>query len=589
MTRFPKVTPLLGAFALALAACGTDPQSPPGEVRIALTSAPTSVYPGGSHNRYASTIVLATYETPLTYRPLGESKRLAPQLATAMPLVSDDGLVVTLKLRKDAVFTDDPAFPDGRGRPVTAHDVAYSILRHFDPALALTTTGAAQFRDHLVGIKTWQGDYAAPPEGIEVIDEHTVIFRLVAPTYEFLHTLATAKAAVVPREAEQYHGDDLARRTVGSGPYTLTQFDEARAVLERNPRYPVRRYSLVEAGYVPGQDDQRLEALEGRQLPMIPRVRLEFASDPASRWLSFQNGELDATPVGVGTLKSMLENADGLKLAPAVSDQYTLHVDPREEVILMRIRMDDDSIGHHADPVTDQENRELRCALARAVNWEELNQINFEGKARVITGVIPPALPEFEDLPNPMAFDPWMARTVFESVSARRALPELRYGYAVGGKRRQAFDKWATQLTTAGYPAEQIVLEQYASFSDFLNGAMSGNHNVTFISWTLNASTAENVLQLFFGPNAAPGANLGNYKSDHFDRLFEQLQTTSDPQARQELVDTMNRQLMSDCAFFGSLAPARLMLSRKDLLGRVGRNATLVGRYFQYLAWDTEP
>src|SRR5208282_2376646 len=44
-----------------------------------------------------------------------------------------DGETWTFKLRKDLRFQDDPCFPGGHGRAITAADIAYSFKRMADP------------------------------------------------------------------------------------------------------------------------------------------------------------------------------------------------------------------------------------------------------------------------------------------------------------------------------------------------------------------------------------------------------------------------------------------------------------------------
>ena len=66
---------------------------------------------------------------------MGPDLRVWPGVAEGWT-VSDSGTTYTFHLRTDARFHDDPVFPDGAGRGVTAHDAAYSLERLRDPATA---------------------------------------------------------------------------------------------------------------------------------------------------------------------------------------------------------------------------------------------------------------------------------------------------------------------------------------------------------------------------------------------------------------------------------------------------------------------
>ncbi|MEM7708596.1 MAG: ABC transporter substrate-binding protein, partial [Pseudomonadota bacterium] len=257
-------------------------------LRAAFNGSTDSVRPGFKQSRYASALVLATYDTLFEYRYLSRPLALVPSLAVAMPEVSEDGRTVTVRLRPDVRFPDDPAFPGGKGRTVSAADVAYSVLRHFDPKIKARRSDL--WRDLVLGIKEWKGDYAELPAGIEVLDKLTIRFQLTARSPKFLHTLANPASAIIPREAEQAYGEELARRTVGTGPYQLDSLDETGAVLVRNPNFRERRFSLKEAGFDPNVHDPRIAELEGRLLPLVDRVEVSFVTDMTSRWLAFNNG-----------------------------------------------------------------------------------------------------------------------------------------------------------------------------------------------------------------------------------------------------------------------------------------------------------
>src|SRR6185312_9941509 len=72
---------------------------------------------------------------------------LQPSLATHWS-VSADGLTYTFYLRSDVYFQDNPLFPNGKGRRMTAADVVYSFNRIIDPKVA--STGAWIFNERVV-------------------------------------------------------------------------------------------------------------------------------------------------------------------------------------------------------------------------------------------------------------------------------------------------------------------------------------------------------------------------------------------------------------------------------------------------------
>src|SRR5437867_6644636 len=73
--------------------------------------------------------IYKVYEGLYEYEYLVRPYTVRPNLAKGMPEVSPDGLTYTFHLKKGVRFTDDPCFPDGKGREVTAADFVYSWKR----------------------------------------------------------------------------------------------------------------------------------------------------------------------------------------------------------------------------------------------------------------------------------------------------------------------------------------------------------------------------------------------------------------------------------------------------------------------------
>ncbi len=107
------------------------------------------------------------------------------------------------------------------GEPVTAEDVKFTIEAIMDPENG--SENAPNYED---------------VEEINVIDEHTIAFRLTAPNVAFLDYMTMA---VLPKhllEGEDMQTSDFFRSPVGTGPYKLTEWDEGQAItLTKNEEY----------------------------------------------------------------------------------------------------------------------------------------------------------------------------------------------------------------------------------------------------------------------------------------------------------------------------------------------------------------
>lgn len=145
-----------------------------------------------------------------------------PALASSIE-VAPDSMSVTIRLRENAFFHNDPAFSNGVGRKVNAADViaAFERMTRRD----VPETAAELFAPHILGFdlrNRENRDLFVPSlrqttdiTGIQRVDSRTVRFLLNAPDKWFLHRLASPLAVIYPPESVPF----LNQRPVGSGPY----------------------------------------------------------------------------------------------------------------------------------------------------------------------------------------------------------------------------------------------------------------------------------------------------------------------------------------------------------------------------------
>lgn len=176
----------------------SDPASTPEQIVLAIG--------GESEEGYDPTLGWGRYGSPLFQSTLlkrDAELNIVNDLATDYS-VSEDGLVWTVSIRDDAVFSD--------GEPLTAVDVAYTFNQ------AAESGGLT--------------DVTVLDEAI-ALDDTTVELRLSEPQSTFVNRLITL--GIVPEHA---HGSDYARNPIGSGPYQLVQWDEGQQlIVEANPNY----------------------------------------------------------------------------------------------------------------------------------------------------------------------------------------------------------------------------------------------------------------------------------------------------------------------------------------------------------------
>ncbi|MBW4487803.1 MAG: ABC transporter substrate-binding protein [Trichocoleus desertorum ATA4-8-CV12] len=178
---------------------------------------------------------LYTYETRTT--------DLKPQLATALPQVSEDGLTYKIPLRQGVVFHD--------GTPFNAEAMAFSLRRFIEnggqPSFLLSDT----------------------VESVEATGENELTIKLKKPFAAFPNLLAFSGAvAVSPKAYEIGEGKFKPSTFVGTGPYKLAQY---------------------------GTDSLKLDVFDQYwgEKPANQGVDIQSLSSPANLYNAFQTGAVD--------------------------------------------------------------------------------------------------------------------------------------------------------------------------------------------------------------------------------------------------------------------------------------------------------
>ena len=119
----------------------------------------------------------------------------------------------------------DGCFKGGRGRKLTANDVAYSLNRIIDKQVA--SPGAWIFNRKVDSIQPFLA-----------LNDTTFQLRLLKPYNPILGILSMQYCSIVPIEAVERYGSDFRRHPVGSGPFQFVAWEEGQAlVLGRHPNY----------------------------------------------------------------------------------------------------------------------------------------------------------------------------------------------------------------------------------------------------------------------------------------------------------------------------------------------------------------
>jgi peptide/nickel transport system substrate-binding protein len=198
---------LLGLAGLLLSAAPAHAQKK--TLVVALNQDPDLLDPTLSRT-YVGRIIFAQMCEKLY--DIDENLHLVPQLATALPTISDGGKTVTIKLRSGVKFND--------GTPMTAEAVKFSLDRHREMK-------GSNRRSELDLVTA-----------VEVVDPVTIRLRLKAPFAPLVATLADRSGMPVSPAAVNKLGDKFATAPVCVGPWSFVErVPQDRIVLEKSTHY----------------------------------------------------------------------------------------------------------------------------------------------------------------------------------------------------------------------------------------------------------------------------------------------------------------------------------------------------------------
>lgn len=556
---------LSGVLITSCDSAGDRPE-PQNTFTMSLDESPQSLDPARSSSLYDEFILVNVYDTLYRYKYLSRPYALTPNLAEAMPEFSEDGLTLTLRIKQGVRFRDHPVFDQGQGREVTAEDVVYSLLRHFDPATG--SSGQWLWQGRIAGLDQWQqdgADYQQPVSGLKALDRYTLQIGLTEPYPQILYSLATGYSAIVPREAVEAGGGLLAGTSIGSGPYHVESFDRTQVTLSRNPTYRSERINLDDEGYQPElHESYGLAALEGRQVPITDHIRIQFSTEPVSRWQSFlKPDETQMIAVPIQMKDQVLRFDNGLlSIDPAFDARYYTRLSIESGFIHFDFNMGNPRIGQHQDPGINAANQQLRCRIRDAVDLDEINRKFYGGLAQVADGV---QLPGVFEPDTPASGDQDRPSTALQAME-EIDWPSVRFGASASVQSRQIFELIRSRLMTLGMPAEQFQLELFPTIGALYRAIAEGEIDLVFTAWTLDYPDPENIFQLFYGPNASPGSNSARYRNEAYDQWFEQARVMPDSAARQALYQRMHQQLQDQCVTLASLSRRRLYAWHREVI-----------------------
>jgi peptide/nickel transport system substrate-binding protein len=491
-------------FIVSLSSCQFNRSSSRQVFRYNESSNIATLDPAFAKNQSIMWAVHQLYNTLVETGPLLD---VVPSLALRWE-VSEDRLTYTFHLRKDVFFHDNDAFPGGKGRKMTAHDVEYSFRRLMDPATA--SSGAWIFNTRV-----------DPKNAFRAVNDSTFELRLLRPFTPVLGLLSMQYCSIVPKEVVQRYGKDFRSHPCGTGPFQFRSWEEGQAlVLLKNDKY----FETDSAG---------------AHLPYLDAIKITFNTNKATEILLFRQGQLDFVNDIDASFKDEILTKTG-----ALKEQW------HNKIVLQKhAYLNTEYLGILVDSTSQLvKNSPLRLKKVRqAINY------GFDRRKMMMylrnsigrpaeSGFVPAGMPSFDSsVVHGYTYQPAKARKLLKEAGFEggKGIPPIRLLTIAIYSDLASFI--AKELEAIGITVrvevvqKGLLLEQTAkSQAPFFRA-----------SWIADYPDAENYLGVFYGKNPAP-PNYTRYHNPEYDRLYESALSVTDDSARHVLYRRLDQLIIND-------------------------------------------
>jgi len=525
-SAFRRVVSFAAACLLLCSASAFAAADPRKVVRDVFPVAETGFDPAAMHDLYSASIIRAIFETLYTYDYLARPSKIVPQTADGMPQITDDGRTYTVKLQRGIYFASDPVF-GGRKRELTADDVVYSYKRIADPRLK--SPWVFLLEGKFVGLdeeiaaakKSGRFNYDKTIPGMEAVDRYTVRFRLKETDYNLPYVMAHETTALVAREVVEKYGESDGRtmgNPVGTGPYKLGQWvRSSKIVLEANPGY--RGFTWDFKAQQPG-DDKLVAQMKGKKMPQVGRVEVYIMEEDQSRWLAFQNGELDIMNMEGPMAPNAIQDGKIKPELAAKGVRLDRIIDP--EIRYIYWNMLDPTVGGLA-----REKIALRRALAMSYDVEAEIRVVRNGQAVEANYPIPPGIVgHVPDWKSTLKYDPAAANALLDKFGYKRGpdgwrtLPDGKPLVVPFASRPDTLDRYQDEMLKRSFDGIGVRLAvQKDKFPELLKLEKRCKLASRAAAWIADYPDGDNFMQLFYGPNSYQSNN-GCWTIPEYDALY---------------------------------------------------------------------
>lgn len=539
-------------------------------LRLALdNSTIDSLDPAKSYSDDSLLLSAQVLEPLYQYHYLKRPYEVQALVADGLPIIQDQGRLITIKIKKGIFYHDHPSF-GGKKRELMAQDFIVQLKRI---ALeGLKSPGKNLFTGLIVGFSEYgkkiQEDWRKIPyqdvEGIKALDSHVLQIKLLKPEPNIIYFLALNFVSPLPWELVEFQKNQLDHVLIGTGPFEYRGYQENHFLMEKFKNYRTDYYPTSGDRYA---NIQKLLDSSKEKIPFIDQIQFYVTTEENQRWEMFLKKEVDILNVPKtlipriynqnGALSSELEEVGAeLKHFPILANRW------------FGINMHDPVLG---------KNKFLRLAIAHAINYDQYIQIISQNTNLRANSLLVPGISGYRPTRDfRFNYDLSKSREYLAKAKLKQ-LPVITYSTRGNQGINIVEAKFVKdQLEKIGLKVQIEIL----TFSDFLKKGRAGELMFFTDNWLFDYPDGENILQLLVSTNF-PGINKSGYSNPVVDELYLKLKQTINLDHRDRLLHQIEDLILDDVPWIPLMYESSLVLQYPEIKNY--RKSSLIRNYIKYL------
>ena len=541
-------------------------------LNLALDNSFDSLDPAKAYSDDSLLVSAQVLEPLYQYHYLKRPYEIQPLLAEDLPSYSENGKILTIKLKPDVVFHPHASFK-GQKRFLKAEDFVTQIKRL--SLKSLNSPSKSLFSGLIKGFDTfgdlvgddWRKIPLNKMEGVEALDDLTLKLSLTRSEPNMIYYLALNFIVPLPWEIIESEKNNLDHVLIGTGPYQHKGF--------KNKYFELMKFNEYRKDFYPTSGDRyaNMENLldsSKQKIPFIEYVRFHVTSQEDERWELFGRREIDLITVPKTFIPKLYNESGDL------SEEFKERNIILKHFPILANRWLAFNMRH---PLVGK-NLNLRKAIAYGINYERYIELLSQNTNLRANSILVPGITGYQPAKEfRFNYDLGLARDYLKKAGylSKNEMPEIIYStrgnQAIHLKEAEFIKQ---QLELIGLKVKIEIL----TFTDFIKKGRAGELMFFTDNWLFDYPDGENIIQLLVSKNF-PGVNKAGYSNKHVDELYAKLKQTTNLDRRFKIFQEIEEQVWSDLCWIPMMYESSFVLQYPEI--KNFRKSSIIRNYVKYL------